>query len=130
MNKSEIVQSVAYATVPSGARLVQRETGLGFSIAQISQGDDAGGLQILAAGFFAEQLVIDTAAFNEKPDAKLLECIHKTSSEFYQHMIAGASFEAVEESMIEDYRKIIRRLQEIALKLGIIYEVPDDPLLQ
>ncbi len=130
MKKTEIIQSVAYATVPSGAKLVQRDTGLGFSVARISQSADADGLKIIAARMFAEQLEIDTSWFGETPDAKLFEHLHRVSMEFYGHMVAGASFEASEEAMIEDYRKIIRRLQEIAQKLGIIYEAPDDPLLQ
>lgn len=130
MKKTEIIQSIAYAMVPSGAKLVQRDTGLGFSMARVGQGDDAGGLQIMAAKMFEEQLEIDTSWFGEKPDAKLFEHLHKVSMEFYGHMVAGASFEVAEEAMIEDYRKIIERLRQIAKELGINYHEPDDPLLK
>jgi len=128
MKKQDIIQSITTTIVPAGAQLAQHEVPNGLTFASIGQGD-AGGLKIIAAQMFADQLTEDTASLGEEPTSALFEQLHGSVIDFNRFMIAGTMLEAVAEEMISDHRKMIERLRQIAQKLGISYHEPDDPIL-
>jgi len=129
MTKTEIIQSVAYANCAPGSRLVERNIpGSEFTVACITPKNVAG-LEIVASRILAEQLVVDTEDLPETPSQKLFERLHNTCLQIHEGMIDDALFEAMEDDTRDTHREMIVRLREMAHKLGIQYEEPDDPLL-
>ena len=130
MTKTEIIQSIAYVGVPSGSCLVEHDVPeLGLTSFGVHTGNDTGGLKIIAARMFADQLTADTESLPETPDDGLFIRLHRSASEFHRLIAETTFIDAVEEEVVDTHRKVIRRLREIALKLGIQYEEPYDPLM-
>src|SRR3989344_7594924 len=125
MNKTEIIEYLANTNVPEGAQLVERDLpGVGLRVAAINA-SNIGGLHIMVARFFAQQLADDTASFPDRLTPELLSRLHRSSKEFHENVVAGATFEAVEEEALETHEKVVKRLREVAVKHGIQYEEPD-----
>ena len=125
MNKKEIIEYLANASVPDGAQLVERDLpGIGLRVATVTVGN-VGGLHIMAARCFAQQLAADTADLPDALTPALLSRLHRSSKEFHENVAASATFEAVEEEARETYKKVVERLHEVAVKHGIQYEEPE-----
>ena len=125
MNKAEIIEYLANAGVPEGTVLVERDLpGIGLTVATVTAGN-VGGLHIMAARMFAQQLAFDTAGFPDRLTPELLSRLHRSSKEFHENVVAGATFEAVREEARETYEKVVKRLREVAVKHGIQYEEPE-----
>lgn len=131
MNKTEIINALAYMGVPSGSELTEREIpGLGITTFGVHAGSDTGGIKILAAQMYANHLNAEVGSLPENPNPTLFSKLHRASSDFYQVVAGNTIIEEVEAEAIDMHRAVVKRLREIAHKLGVQYEEPDDPLLE
>ena len=133
MTKTDIINAVAFVTVPEGARLDERnlpgtDPESGILISHIT-GKDTGGIKIVSARMFAEQLTADAKGLDGTPDAAFFETVHKSTLEMNQYIIDGLTIPELERTTIAEHKLMIARLQKIAQELGITYSWPLDPLL-
>lgn len=129
MNKSEIIDSIAYAGIPSGTKLVEHSNPtLGITVAKFIPAN-ADGLKILAARILADQLQADTADLPEVPDAAFFLRLHSAVINFHRREVDACCFESVEEVIIGVHRIAVEKIRHTANKLKIVYREPVDPLL-
>jgi hypothetical protein len=128
MTKKEIIEALVCINVPSGAQLVQHDIPGGLQFATV-RGPDVGGLKVVMAQILASQLEEDTNDLGCDPTPKLFARLHQSVLEFNETVFDNTLIEAVQDETVTDHRKIIERLRQIAVKIGIIYEEPEDRLL-
>lgn len=129
MNKSDIIESIVYAGIPSGTTLVEHSNPtLGLTVAKITPAN-AGGLKILAARIFADYLKDDTADLPEVPDANLLRHLHNAVLTYHQIQVDNCMFEEVQASLVTEHRDMTARIHQIANELEITYKAPKASLL-
>lgn len=134
MKRLEVIQSVAYITVPTGASRKEHDlpgTGGAITLTDIGP-EDSGALEIIAAQCLAEVLNQKTADLGDAADANLLACIHAGLIEFDQQQILADSMivEGFEDEVKKDHKTRVKQLQKISDDLGIAYTAPEDPLLE
>lgn len=136
MNKSEIIEKVAYANVPSGAMLIEHShPEYGITISRLSE-HHTGGLQLVViakiaiAKIFTTALCEETQSLPERPTADLFSAIHASLLATHLLQIKRATREIFEKETRAVHQKMIACLQAIAAQEGIAYEAPDDPLLK
>ncbi|MDO8591292.1 MAG: hypothetical protein Q7R65_04960 [bacterium] len=129
MNKKEIIEAIAYANVDPKAILVEHSNPTpGFLTSSFGPGQ-TDGLEILAAREFVEVLERKTVDCPDVPESQLFEQLHEASLKWHQAEIEGLAFQEVEAEVVAEHKKLVERLRQIAQKLGITYQEPEDPLL-
>jgi hypothetical protein len=130
MTKSEIIDAITHVGIPQGSRLTEHATAIpGVRVSLITQ-TDASGLELMAARMHAQILAQNTAGLSEVPSAELFVKLHKSVVDFTRAVVDALFEEELEAKEIEHHKQVITRLRGIALKLGIQYEEPEDPLLK
>lgn len=129
MNKSEIIDSIAYVGIPSETTLIEHsDPALGITVASINR-FDADGLQILATRLFADQLKDDTADLPEIPDAALFYRFHTAVLAFHRTQLGDCLYEEIKADILSSHQAIVAKIRQIASKLEITYQEPEDHLL-
>src|SRR3989344_5014978 len=129
MNKSDIIESIAYVGIPSEAILIEHsDPTQGLTVTSFGLGN-VGGLKIVAARMFADQLTEETADLPDAPSADLFELLHKAILNFHQTQLNNCLFEDIETEIVSDHQKIVAKLRQIAGKLGIAYKEPEGRLV-
>ena len=128
MKKNEIVQLVSFANVACGSQLVECDMPGGISVTRITP-ENTGAGQILLARILADEILSATASCPDEPTSELFALIHSTIRDFSQAVIDGTTEEALELELVAEHCRLIGKLRQIAVKLGIQYEAPEDPIL-
>lgn len=129
MNKSEIIESIAYVGIPSGTTLVEHSDPVfGLTVAGFDHAN-SGGMKIMAARMFADQLKNDTADLPEVPDAALFCRLHNAVLDFHSAQLDDCFFEEIRADILCTNRAIAAKIREIAGELRITYKEPRNPSL-
>jgi hypothetical protein len=135
MTKTEIIQRVAYSIVPNGTRLVEVRppafdgTDATGVLSRFTAGN-MGGIEIVMARIIDEALSASLSELSDTPDATLFCRLHDACIMNTKHTIQALTIEALEDAVINDHRKMVATIAEIAKELGIEYETPNDRFVQ
>ncbi len=133
MHKTDIIQRLAYINVPKDAKLVEQSypafADTNVVVASFTPGN-AGGLRIMLARFLCQSLEDATADLSNTPDAELLRRLHEACIKNTEATVNALIIDAVADELINDHRKMVDQLAEVAKELGFEYERPQDPFLQ
>lgn len=128
MTKKELIESIAYVDC-AGDVLIQRDIpALGISISDVSQSGK--GLRILGAQQFAGFLTEVTQELPDKVNAILLRVLHSASAQFHAMEISALTIPGLEQEIIVTHQKMVSRLRQVSVELGIHYDEPIDPLIE
>lgn len=133
MTKDEIIQAVAYAVVPEGTQLVEKSDPVSGLTMSRFDGENTGGMAIILARLFADQLtghVISCDKVSEEFFASLHTALVVVSKETIDDLYYGIAPEALVPVAIEEHKKRVQCLRNIARQLGISYREPRDPYLE
>ena len=130
MKKKEIIEAICLTGVPPGASPLVEYAVPGKALRRVRiTRENVSSLHISAARDFIQHMKIRCAGWKDEPDAALFAGLHSLALEFHQLARSATLIDAVQEKMIDDHRKCIAKLREIAKKLNITYTEPADPLL-
>ncbi len=133
MTKSDVIQRIAYSTVPEGSKLVEFTPpgfeGTDITLSRFTPGNMSG-INIMTARLLSEHLIIAMANMDDTPDAALLRRLHEACITHTDNTVQALTIEALEEDLITDHRKMVATIAKIAKELGIEYEPPNDRFMQ
>ncbi len=137
MNKTEIIQRVAYNIVPDGTRLAVDESIEPEDTDTLdTQSPDevsrsfTSALKIALARVSQEAMGAALSDLSNTPDAILLLRLHEACIKMTERTIQALTVEELNVDVIDDHRKMVTTIAEIAKELGIEYEPPNDRFVQ
>ncbi len=132
MTKNEIIEAVAFAIIPEGAVLIERDVGHGVSVGR--SGNNQQGLEMMLARMYCDLFQQQFDYLLDEPTPYLFASLHSHLIASRASQIAcnrGLEFSLYPEAqVIEGFGKMITRLRGFAQELGIAYDEPVDPLGQ
>jgi len=133
MKKTDIIQRIAFVNVPNNAKLVERThppfAGTGVVVSSFTPGN-IGGMRIMMARLLCQVLEGHTADLGDTPDATLLRRLHEACIKNTELTIKATVIKVVEGELVNDHRKMVGQIVEVANELGLEYERPKDPFLE